>query len=124
MTSPMANQISKRCQVDHGSEIIRYRAESAPIGAVNQMTGALKGRGKLGSRTRNTRMPIDTMTKAARVPIATKLPASRTVSRAETIATPMPVTIEVIQGVLNLGCTLATTGGSKPSLDMVQNTRD
>src|SRR6185436_624177 len=72
---------------------------SAPAGAVNQIMGALKGRGSPGSRTRSTRMPIETITKARRVPIETRLPASRTVNQPAGIATARPVTIEVIQGV-------------------------
>ena len=84
-----------------------------PAGATNQTAGVVNLRGRLGSRTRSTRTPTDTITKARRVPIEQRLPASRTVNTAEKNATPMPVTMEVIQGVRKRGCTRLTTGGKQ-----------
>ena len=46
-----------RNQVVKGSADIRRMAEIAPVGATNQTAGVVKLRGRLGSRTRNTRMP-------------------------------------------------------------------
>src|SRR6267143_2775135 len=108
---PMANQTSKRRHVGHGSAAMSASAESAPAGATNQTHGVLNLRGRFGSRTRSTRMPIETMTNAKSVTIEHKLPASRTLKRAEKIATPMPVTIEVSHGVRKRGCTRLTKGG-------------
>src|SRR5207244_11605831 len=68
--------------------------------------------------------PTETITDASSVPIDTRLPASRTVSSEATKATAIPVTIEVMYGVWNLGCTLFTNCGSKPSRDIEENTRD
>ena len=79
----------------------------------------MNARGRFGSRTRSTRMPTETITNASSVPMDTRLPASRTVSSADTKATPTPVTIEVIHGVWNFGWILFTNGGSRPSRDIV-----
>src|SRR6266436_8817535 len=100
---PNANQSISRSQVSQGSETIRARADSAPIGATNHTAGVLNVRGKAGSRSRSTRMPIETITKASSVPIETRLPASRTVNTAAKQATKIPVTIVVIHGVWNFG---------------------
>ena len=40
------------------------------------------------------------------------------------MATATPVTIEVMYGVWNFGWILFTNGGSRPSCDIVQKTRD
>ena len=90
-------------------------AERAPAGATNQTHGVVNLRGRFGSRTRSTRIPTETITNASNVPIEHRLPASRTVNRAEKIATPTPVTMDVSQGVRKRGCTQLTNGGSKPS---------
>ena len=82
---------------------MRYIADNAPSGATIQTAGVLNARGNSGSRIRRTRTPIETITKAKSVPIETRLPASRTVKIAEKIATMIPVTIEVIHGVLKRG---------------------
>src|SRR3989442_8559857 len=124
MTMPVANQKISRTQVGHGSDARRYRAESAPAGATAQIHGVRNARFSLGSRTRSTMIPMETITNASRVPIETRLLASRTVSRDETNATATPVMIEVIHGVRNRGWMLLTNGGSRPSRDIVQNTRD
>src|SRR6266496_354919 len=118
MTMPMTNQRSRRSHVTGGSEIIRYNADAAPAGATNQTHGVLNTRGRLGSRTRSTRMPTDTMTNASSVPIDTRLAASRIGRIAAKNATATPVTMEVRYGVWNLGCTLLMKGGSRPSRDI------
>src|SRR5437762_13126738 len=105
---PMANHTSKRLHVGHGSAAIRESAERAHAGATNQTHGVVNLRGRFGSRTRNTRIPTDTITNASNVPIEHRLPASRTVNRAEKIATPTPVTMDVNQGVRKRGCTRLT----------------
>ena len=69
-------------------------------------------------------MPAQTMTKASSVPIEHKLPASRTLRMPAKKATPTPVTMVVIHGVRNFGCTRWMNGGSRPSRDIAQNTRD
>src|SRR5437773_4942338 len=103
MTMPAANQRINRSHVRHGSENISARAEAAPAGATNQIHGVRNARFSLGSRTRNTMMPIETITNASSVPIETRLLASRTVRSADTKATATPVTIEVIHGVRKRG---------------------
>src|SRR5437773_5298470 len=100
---PMTNQTSKRRHVGHGSAAISAAAENAPAGATNQTHGVLNLRGRFGSRTRNTRIPTETMTNASNVPMEQRLPASRTLKTAEKIATPIPVTIEVSHGVRKRG---------------------
>src|SRR5438874_208568 len=100
---PAANQMIRRSQVRHGSDAIRYRAENAPMGATNHTHGVLNARGKVGSRMRSTNTPTETMTNASKVPIDTRLPASRTVRSADTNATAIPAMIDVIEGVWNLG---------------------
>src|SRR5256714_2258506 len=124
MMTPATNQMMSRSHVRHGSDFIRYAAEKAPAGATNHTHGVLNARGRLGSRMRSTNTPTDTMTNASRVPIETRLPASRTVRSADTDATPMPVMIDVRYGVWNLGWILLTNWGRRPSRDMLQNTRD
>src|SRR6266516_475349 len=124
MTMPAANQRIRRSHVRQGSDAMRYSAESAPAGATNQIHGVRNARFSFGSRTRSTMIPMATITNASRVPIETRLQASRTVSRDDTNATATPVTIEVIHGVRNLGWMLLTKAGSSPSRDIVQNTRD
>src|SRR6266496_6253752 len=99
---PIMNQTINRRQVGHGSEAMRASAESAPAGATNQTQGVVNLRGRLGSRTRSTRIPAETMTKASKVPMEQRLPASRTVKTAEKKATATPVIMEVIHGVRNL----------------------
>src|SRR5215475_16125029 len=94
------------------------------MGATNQTQGVLNLRGSSGSRMRNTSTPTETITNASSVPMETRLPASRTVKTAAKQATILPVTIVVIQGVWNFGCTLLTNGGSKPSSAIVQKIRD
>src|SRR6266481_4029023 len=108
---PMINQTIKRRHVGQGSAAMRVSAEIAPAGATSQTHGVLKWRGRFGSRTRRTRMPTETMTKASKVPMEQRLPASRTLKIAEKIATPMPVMIDVIQGVRNRGWHRLTNGG-------------
>lgn len=115
----MANQTIKRTHVVNGRKAIKAMAESAPAGATNHTHGVLNFRGRSGSRTRNTNIPAETITKASNVPIEQRLPASRTVNTAEKKATPIPVIIDVIHGVRNLGCTRLTTGGSSPSRAML-----
>src|ERR1043166_10032599 len=121
---PTTNQMMSRRQVVQGSEIIRYAAEIAPSGATMKTAGVLNARGRLGSRTRSTITPMDTITNASSVPIETRFPASRTVSSDATIATAIPVTIEVMYGVWNLGWTLLTNCGNRPSRAIEENTRD
>src|SRR5436190_3111461 len=121
---PMMNQTINRRQVGHGSAAMSVIAESAPAGATNQTNGVLNCRGKLGSRTRSTRIPTETMTNASNVPMEQRLPASRTLKIAEKIATPTPVTIEVNHGVRKRGCTRLTNGGSRPSRGMPENNGD
>ena len=96
---PITNQTINLNQVLQGSATINANAEMAPMGATNQTQGVVNFRGKLGSRMRSIRMPAETITKASSVPMEQRLPASRTVNTAEKHATPMPVIIEVIQGV-------------------------
>src|SRR6184192_880052 len=111
---PNTNQMISRRHVVHGSETMRYAADRAPSGATTKTAGVLNARGKVGSRTRSTITPIDTITNASSVPIDTRLPASRTVSRDATMATTTPV-IDVRYGVWNFGWTLLMNGGSSPS---------
>src|SRR5882672_65501 len=115
---PMTNQTPSRSHVTGGNAFIRYAAENAPAGATNHTAGVLKTRGRLGSRTRSTRMPIDTITNASSVPIDTRLAASRIGRIAAKNATTTPVTIDVRYGVWNLGCTLLTNAGRRPSRDI------
>src|SRR3954463_2553339 len=100
---PITNQISNRLQVGQESEAISAIADNAPAGATNQTAGVLNLRGRLGSRIRRTRIPAETITKARRVPIEQRLPASLTVRTAEKKATARPVMMDVIQGVRNRG---------------------
>src|SRR5437016_9548525 len=116
---PIMNQTINRRQVGQGREAMRASAESAPAGATNQTHGVVNLRGRFGSRTRSTRIPTETMTKASNVPIEHRLPASRTEKIAEKIATPTPVTIELSHGVRKRGCTRLTNGGSRPSRAML-----
>src|SRR5438046_9451758 len=96
-----ANQMIRRPRVRHGSDAIRYRAENAPMGATNHTHGVLNARGKVGSRMRSTNTPTETMTNASKVPIDTRLPASRTVRSADTNDTPIPVMTGVMKEVWN-----------------------
>src|SRR6267378_7285767 len=118
MAIPITNQMSSRSHVTGGSDFMRYAADNAPAGATNQTQGVLNARGRLGSRTRSTRMPTDTITNASSVPIETRLAASRIGRIAAKNATTTPVTIDVRYGVWNLGCTLLMNGGSSPSRDI------
>src|SRR5437868_3036578 len=115
----MMNQTIKRRQVGQGSAAMRVRAETAPAGATNQTHGVVNLRGRFGSRTRNTRIPTETITKASSVPMEQRLPASRTLKMAEKIATPIPVTMEVSHGVRKRGWTRLTNGGNRPSRAML-----
>src|SRR5258707_15512503 len=108
---PMANQTSKRRHVGQGSAAMSASADNAPAGATNQTQGVLNLRGRFGSRTRSTRMPIETMTNASNVPMEQRLAASRTLKTAEKIATASPVTIEVIHGVQEPRGTRLPRGG-------------
>ena len=56
---PMANQLSKRRHVGHGSADMSASAESAPAGATNQTQGVVNLLGRFGSRMRSTRMPTE-----------------------------------------------------------------
>src|SRR5437879_10764815 len=99
---PTTNQMISRSHVRQGRATISASAEIAPSGATSQTAGVLKGRGRLGSRTRRNSTPAETITKASSVPIDTRLPASRTVSSEATNATPNAVTIEVDEREWNL----------------------
>src|SRR2546427_13243365 len=98
MPIPAANQKISRSHVRHGNENISASAETAPAGATNQIHGVRNARFSLGSRTRSTMIPIDTITKASSVPLETRLLASRTVSSDERKATATPVRIDGIHG--------------------------
>src|SRR5205809_3124758 len=115
---PITNQMMSRSQVVRERWIIRYRAETAPAGATNQIHWALNARGRLGSRTCSTCTPTETITNASSVPIDTRLAASRIGRIAAKNATMTPVTIDVIYGVRNFGWILLTNGGSRPSRDI------
>src|SRR6266702_5301038 len=115
---PITNQMRSRSQVTGGNDFIRYAADKGPAGATNQTQGVLNTRGRLGSRTRKTRIPTDTITNASSVPIDTRLAASRIGKIAAKNATTTPVTIDVMYGVWNLGWTLFMNGGSRPSRDI------
>src|SRR2546430_1444522 len=104
-----------RSHVRHGSDFIRYAAERAPAGATNQTQGVLNTRGRFGSRTRSTRIPTDTITNASSVPIETRLAASRIGRVAPKNATNTPPTLKGGEGGRELGITLVTDGGSRPS---------
>src|SRR2546430_8177340 len=54
---------------------------------------------------RSINTPRETITKASRVPILQRFPASRTGNKAPKNATTTPVTIVITQGVLKRGCT-------------------
>src|SRR5438309_826872 len=73
---PTTNQMISRSHVRQGRATISASAEIAPSGATSQTAGVLKGRGRLGSRTRRNSTPAETITKASSVPIDTRLPAS------------------------------------------------
>src|SRR6266536_4859459 len=111
---PIMNQTINRRQVGHGSEAMRASAESAPAGATNQTHGVVNLRGRLGSRTRSTRIPTETMTNASNVPMEHKLPASRTLKTAEKIATPTPVTMKASKGGRKRDGTRLKNGGGGP----------
>src|SRR2546426_4827637 len=105
---PTANQTTNRIQVVLGRDNIKASEEMAPIGATNHTQGVLNRRGNLGSRTRRTKTPADTMMKADKVPMLQRFPASSTVNTAPKKATTTPVTMVMTQGVLNRGCTVLT----------------
>src|SRR5712691_1327219 len=115
---PMTNQIPRRAHVRPLRLTMRYSADSAPRGATAHTAGVLNTRGRLGSRCRRTRIPIDTITNAKSVPMDTRLAASRIGRIAAKNATTTPVAIDVMYGVWNFGCTFLTNGGSNPSRDI------
>src|ERR1041385_9273047 len=94
-----------------------------PAGAVNQTSGVLNGRWRLGRRILSTRTPAETIANASSVPIETSEPASRTVRKPAGMATKTPTRIWVIHGGRNFGCTRAMNGGRSPSLDIEKKTR-
>src|SRR5262249_1566313 len=102
------NQTTRRIHVSRGRKSIRPKEERAPKGATSQTKGVLKRRGRLGSRTRRTKTPIDTITKASNVPILQRSPAAPTGRTPPKIATITPVTIVTSHGVLKRGWTLLT----------------
>ena len=68
-------------------------------------------------------IPTHTSTKANKVPMLVKSTISSMLMNAAKPPTIAPVRIVVTCGVLNLGWTLAKTGGSKPSLAMEKKIR-
>src|SRR2546428_11691683 len=100
---PITNQMMSRSQVVRERWIIRYRAETAPAGATNQIHGARNARGRPGSRTRSTSTPTETITNASSVPIDTRLAASRIGRVAAKNATEMPGVVGVEEGGLEFG---------------------
>src|SRR3989442_14774890 len=100
---PITNQMMSRSQVVRERWIIRYRAETAPAGATNQIHGARNARGRPGSRTRSTSPPTETITNASSGPIDTRLAASRIGRIAAKNATVIAGVDDVVEGGLNLG---------------------
>src|SRR2546422_9146637 len=113
-----------RSQVRHGSETMRYSAETAPSGATAHTIGVLNGRTRPGSRTRRNTTPTETITKARSVPIETQLPASRTVRSGGTNATAVPVVVEGMEGGWNFGRTVLTNGGGRDHRHLREDTRE
>ena len=93
---PITNQIPSRAHVRPLRLTIKYNADKAPSGATAPTAGVRNTRGRFGSRTRSTRIPIDTITNASKVPMETRLAASRIGRMAEKNATTTPVTIDVM----------------------------
>src|SRR5258708_8724385 len=120
---PIKNQMMSRRHVVQGSDAIRYSADMAPSGATMNTAGVLNARGKLGSRTRSTTMPMDTITNASSVPIDTNRPASDTVRREATNATATPVMIDEIYALWNRGYAFLMNVGSSPPRAIEQHTR-
>src|SRR5438128_362019 len=85
------------------------------ISGVTGTHGTRNGRGRSGSMRRRKITPAETSTNANNVPMFVKSTTSAMFANAANAATKTPVKIVPTYGVLYLGWTLASTGGSKPS---------
>src|ERR1700722_8532254 len=86
-------------------------------------SGVLKGRLRVGSFLRRMITPMQTSTNANSVPMEVRLPATVPEQKADSSPTKTNRIMLLLYGVLNLGCNWENTFGSKPSCDMVKNTR-
>src|SRR3989449_7510175 len=124
MTAPIAIHKPNRTQVSNGRVIIKYRQKAADTSGKTGPHGVRNGRGRSGSRRRNTMIPSATRTNANRVPMFVSSSTQPIGANAADTATNTPVMIVVMCGVLYFGCTRAAHGGSSPSRAMDMKMRD
>src|SRR5437879_1223823 len=118
MTAPIAIHKPNRTQVSTGRLIVKQRQQAADTSGKTGTHGVRNGRGRSGSRRRNTLIPTATRTNANRVPMFVSSSTQPIGANAADTATNTPVMIVVMCGVLYLGCTRAAHGGSSPSRAM------
>src|ERR1700684_4231840 len=107
----MAVQVMNR-PLDLPSRLMNSTAQPMiEAGATTNRNGVRNGRTRLGSVKRRIITPSDTAAKADQVPEFEESASWPTGRKAAKIATTSPVTRVMIQGVLNLGCTVESTGG-------------
>ena len=115
---PSANQTIRRIQVSSGKPTIIPTQTKIPRIGTSGTSGVLNGRGASGIVLRITIIPIQTKTKANKVPILVISPTIRAGTKAANKPTKMKKRTFDFQGVLNFGCTSANTFGNKPSADI------
>src|SRR5687767_8638812 len=115
MTKPMFSQTRKRTHVMTGRLNIRYEHDAMPRIGNSGPNGTRNGRGASGRFTRSINTAAHTTTNANSVPMLVISPTTWICVKPATIATTTHVMIVVMYGVPNLGWTLLTPRGSRPS---------
>src|SRR5205823_3076760 len=124
MHNPIANQANNRNQFAAGSESISTKQLKIPRMGTIGTNGHRKGRGACGFTNRITSTAAQTMTNANNVPMFVNCKRASIGNSPVSAATTAPIIIVLIQGVLNLGCTLAKRAfGTNPSRAIAKNTR-
>src|SRR6266436_6256222 len=123
MQRPSASQMTKRSQVITVSPVISPPHNTTEIIGNQGTKGTRKARGRSGCRRRKKMTPIDTRTKANRVPMLERSAASPISTSPAGIPTAKQA-IQVDQcGVLYLGWTAENSFGKRPSRDMAYQIR-
>ncbi len=91
---------------------------SVPPMPTNHTHFTRNGRGSSGFVTRNTMMPMQTVTNASSVPLDTSSPSTFSGSRPPIRPAPMPVSTVENTGVFHSGWQARNGGGSSPSRDI------
>ncbi len=115
MIIPILSQMINLSQLELGRESMSIAHVMAPARGTHGTHGHRKGRGTLGALRRSTRMAIQTMVNARRVPMDTSSTSTDRGTNEARSETNAPVSRVDLCGVPYTGCTAPKNSGRSPS---------